>query len=230
MGFFCCRRQKDGESGAFSGFTSEEEKSFKLPQGRRWCRLGEYALFERGKFSIRPRNDPNYFGGEYPFIQIGSLDGNGSVVGDYTQTLNEKGLATSKMFEKGTIMIAIVGGTIGNLGVLGKDMCFPDSIVGVRPMFMTCQDYVLMLLQHYQPVIRELSYQMAGQLNIKLPTLDNLVCALPSLPEQKAIVSKVEKLLSLCDQLETQITTNQTHSGQLMQTVLKEAFQQSEAE
>ena len=60
--------------------------------------------------------------------------------------------------------------------------------------------------------------------------LDNLVCALPSLPEQKAIVTKVENLLSLCDPLETQITTNQTHAGQLMQAVLKEAFRQSEAE
>jgi len=42
--------------------------------------------------------------------------------------------------------------------------------------------------------------------------------------------SKIENLLSLCDPLETQITTNQTHSGQLMQAVLKEAFRQSEAE
>ena len=42
--------------------------------------------------------------------------------------------------------------------------------------------------------------------------------------EQLAIVTKVEKLLSLCDQLETQITQNQTHAEQLMQAVLKEAF------
>jgi len=49
---------------------------------------------------------------------------------------------------------------------------------------------------------------------------------LPPLPEQKTIVTKVEKLLALCDQLETQITHNQTHAEQLMQAVLKEAFSQ----
>jgi type I restriction enzyme, S subunit len=27
----------------------------------------------RGRFSVRPRNDPSYFGGEHPFIQIGDL-------------------------------------------------------------------------------------------------------------------------------------------------------------
>lgn len=45
--------------------------------------------------------------------------------------------------------------------------------------------------------------------------------------EQKAIVTKVEKLLALCDQLETRITNNQTHAEKLMQAVLQEAFTQT---
>jgi len=44
------------------------------------------------------------------------------------------------------------------------------------------------------------------------------------LEEQQAIVAKVEKLLAICDQLEAQITQNQTHAEALMQAVLKEAF------
>ena len=39
-----------------------------------------------------------------------------------------------------------------------------------------------------------------------------------------AIVAKVEKALTLCDQLEIQINQNQSHAEQLMQAVLKEAF------
>ncbi len=46
------------------------------------------------------------------------------------------------------------------------------------------------------------------------------------LPEQKAIVAKVEKLLALCDQLEAQVAQNQIHAEQLMQSVLREAFSQ----
>jgi type I restriction enzyme S subunit len=45
--------------------------------------------------------------------------------------------------------------------------------------------------------------------------------------EQKVIVAKVEKLLTICDHLESQITSNQNHAKQLMQAVLKEAFSQS---
>jgi type I restriction enzyme S subunit len=202
-----------------------EEIPFALPEGWVWCRLGDYALFERGRFSIRPRNDPSCFGGKYPFIQIGSLDDKGSVVNTFIQTLNEKGFSVSKYFEKGTLMVAIVGGTIGNLGVLGRDMCFPDSIVGVRPRSWACQDYILSLLRYYQPQIRKLAYQMAGQPNIKLTTLNNLVLALPPLAEQQAIVAKVERLLAVVDELAGQNLAGQAQAGQLMQAVLKEAFQ-----
>ncbi|MCT7966153.1 restriction endonuclease subunit S [Laspinema sp. D1] len=54
--------------------------------------------------------------------------------------------------------------------------------------------------------------------------LNRIVIAVPPLMEQQAIVTKVENLLAICDQLETQITQNQTHAEQLMQSVLKEAF------
>ncbi len=57
--------------------------------------------------------------------------------------------------------------------------------------------------------------------------VSNALIPFCSQPEQKAIVTKVEKLLALCDQLETQITSNQIHAEQLMQAVLKEAFTQT---
>jgi type I restriction enzyme S subunit len=54
-----------------------------------------------------------------------------------------------------------------------------------------------------------------------------LIFSLPPSVEQKIIVAKVERLLDICDQLEAQITSNKSHAEQLMQAVLKEAFQQN---
>jgi restriction endonuclease S subunit len=54
--------------------------------------------------------------------------------------------------------------------------------------------------------------------------LNTIKINLPPLAEQKAIVAKVEKLMTLCDKLEEQITQNQTHAGLLLQSVLQEAF------
>lgn len=60
--------------------------------------------------------------------------------------------------------------------------------------------------------------------------LSQIVINFPPLLEQQAIITKVESLLALCDQLEAQITQNQTYAEQLMQAVLKEAFGHNNAE
>ena len=204
----------------------QEEIPFEIPNNWIWCRFGEVVDMSRGRFSIRPRNDPRYFNGNYPFIQIGSLDENGSVVNNASQTLNELGKNVSKEFPVGTIAIAIVGGTIGNLGVLGRNMFFPDSIIGITPSHLYNQQYVLYFLRYKQPAIKAESYQMAGQPNIKIPTLFNLLFPLPSISEQNRIVAKLDQLMTLCDELEQSIQQNQKFTQEFLQVALKEALEQ----
>tara|TARA_R110000868_G_scaffold131418_2_gene341473 strand:- start:25838 stop:27172 length:1335 start_codon:yes stop_codon:yes gene_type:complete len=207
---------------------TEEEIPFEIPEHWVWCRLGDVVSMSRGKFSIRPRNDPNYFGGDYPFIQIGSLDENGSIINEAPQSLNEKGYKVSKEFPINTIVIAIVGGTIANLGVLGRNMCFTDSIVGIYPLHFYNQEFVLNFLRYKQPEIKESSYQMSGQPNIKIPTLENLAYPLPPLHEQEQIVAKLEELMGICDGLEQSIKESQRYNEMLLQQVLREALQGEE--
>ena len=92
--------------------------------------LGEVADVERGKFSHRPRNDPAFYGGNIPFIQTGDVSGSESEITSYSQTLNERGLAVSRLFPRETIVITIAA-NIGYTGVLGFDAAFPDSLVGI---------------------------------------------------------------------------------------------------
>jgi type I restriction enzyme S subunit len=202
-----------------------KDAPFALPEGWIWTRFGHLTTLERGRFSIRPRNDKTCFGGKYPFIQIGSLSEAGHVINDFDQTLNDKGYKASKEFPKGTILVAIVGGTIGNLGVLGRDMCFPDSIIGIRPSEVRNNSFTLLLMRHLQPAIRMAAYQMAGQPNIKIPTLAELIVAVPPLAEQKAIVERVEELLSMVDELEKQVAGRKLQTQDLLRTVLAEAFE-----
>jgi restriction endonuclease S subunit len=106
-------------------------------------------------------------------------------------------------------------------------MCFPDSMVGVRPTLITNQDFILMLLRFKQPEIRKSAYQMAGQPNIKLPTLTDLVIPIPPLAEQQVIVERVNKLLVMVDELGQQVKDRQDQAEELMQVVLRETFEMS---
>jgi len=197
---------------------------YKIPSNWLWCKFGEVIQMTRGKFSIRPRNDPSYFGGEYPFIQIGSLDEKGSVINEAKQTLNEKGIKVSKKFPKNTIAIAIVGGTIGNLGVLGREMYFTDSIIGILPNQFYNQEYMLNYLRYKQPEIKSEAYQMAGQPNIKIPTLENLLFPMPPIAEQNRIVQKLDELMQYCNELEASIKQSESKNEKLLQQVLREAL------
>lgn len=201
---------------------SEEEIPYDLPEGWVWCRLGDYVQCERGRFSARPRNSPEFYDGEYPFIQIGDINPNGGLINNHRQSLNQKGLQISKLFPKGTIVIAIVGATIGGTGILGYDMCFPDSLVGIKPSQDFDSNYLEIHLRTRKKQFQEISYAGGGQPNIKLPTLNESLFSLPPLAEQKAIVEKVISLMALCDQLEQEIETHQTTQEHWMQSCLRE--------
>jgi len=213
---------------------TDEEKPFELPQGWEWCRLEETGLFERGKSKHRPRNDPRLFeGGHFPFVQTGDVSrskSNGYKVSTYSQQYNDLGLAQSRVWRKGTLCITIAA-NIAETGFLDIDACFPDSVVGFTSISnLTNASYVKYFIDATRDEIEKFAPATA-QKNINLGIINMLSFPLPPLDEQQAIVTKVEKLLALCDQLETQITQNQSHAEQLMQAVLKEAFSHnSEAE
>ena len=65
--------------------------------------LEELALVERGKFSVRPRNDPRYFGGSIPFVQTGDIVFAGLYLTRFSQTLNKEGLKVSRLFPTNTV-------------------------------------------------------------------------------------------------------------------------------
>lgn len=64
-----------------------------------------------------------------------------------------------------------------------------------------------------------------GQSNINATKLRSFPFPLPPLAEQKAIVEKVDKLMNIIDRLEQQIKHRKQLAEDLMQTVLREAFE-----
>jgi len=63
------------------------------------------------------------------------------------------------------------------------------------------------------------------QTELGVEKLRSLKMPFPPLEEQKEIVKKIENLFTLCDALEAQIDQSKTNSEELMQAVLREAFE-----
>ena len=72
------RQQAADEAEALIGARSTE--IFREASRQGTAPLQSIAVLERGKFSHRPRNDPRFFGGSHPWIQIGEIESAGKVI------------------------------------------------------------------------------------------------------------------------------------------------------
>lgn len=166
-------------------------------------RLGDIAKVERGKFSHRPRNDPQFYGGSIPFIQTGDVVNSKGRIKMYSQTLNDNGLKISKLFSKGTIVMTIAA-NIGDTGILEFDACFPDSLVGITPFDQLDSVYLEYYLRSRKIYLNSIATQSA-QKNINLAKLNPMPIAVPPISEQQEI-GKI--LSSLDDKLSSEAITN----------------------
>lgn len=196
-----------------------------LPQGWMWVTLSQVASVERGKFQHRPRNEPRFYGGSYPFVQIGELPRDGGHITSYKRTLNEEGLRISRLFPKGTVLIAIVGATIANTGILSFDSCTPDSLVAIQSPQNYLSAFIDLYLRSRKLAIRLMGYASGGQPNINLETLTPLPMPLPQDGEIQAIIEEVERRLSIIEEAEAQADANLIRAARLRQCILKRAFE-----
>jgi len=155
-------------------------------------RVKQIARIARGKFSHRPRNDPSLYNGAYPFIQTGAVAQASKFITSYTQTLNERGLAVSKLFPRGTLAMTIAA-NIGDVAVLGFDSCFPDSIVGFFPTERVVdRDYLyLVFVCMKAELLRDAPVNTQGNLNVE--RIGSMGLPVPPLGEQQRIANFVKE-------------------------------------
>lgn len=153
----------------------------------------------RGKFTHRPRNDPRFYNGYYPFIQTGDVAAANKYVTTYKQTLNDLGFAVSKEFPKGTLIMTIAA-NIGDIAILDFAACFPDSIVGFVPQNKNNLNYLYYNFLAIRPELIKTA-TLNTQMNLNMEQIASLFSVLPPLLEQKAIAHFLDRETSKLDNL-----------------------------
>ncbi|MDJ0597513.1 MAG: restriction endonuclease subunit S [Crocosphaera sp.] len=181
--------------------------------------LLELAKVDRGKFTHRPRNDPRFYGGKYPFIQTGDITSHiGRRVYNYSQTLNKRGTSVSKKFPRNTIAITIAA-NIADTAILGIPMFFPDSIVGVIVLKPNNTRFVELTIRRWKPILQRLAPQSA-QKNINLEVIRPLLIPIPNFEEQQRIADIYEEIESYQECTEQILNKLQSLKTGLMQDLL----------
>lgn len=206
-----------------------EDFNLDIPSDWLFVELAELGILARGKSQHRPRNDEVLFkDGIYPLVQTGDVSQSkyyGYEIQKASKFYNDFGLSQSKLWKAGTLCITIAA-NIAETGFLTYDACFPDSVVGFTPFiegnfsnFVRYYiDSIKLILEKYAPA--------TAQKNLNLGILETLKIPLPPYKEQNEIVNTVENFMVKINQLEQQITQREKYANQLMQSILKDAFEE----
>ncbi len=126
--------------------------------------------------------------------------------------------------EKGDILIARTGGTIGKT-FLVRDIpvtaVFASYLIRIQGTKYVFDEYLKCFLESplYWEQLRA-GTRGTGQPNVNGQTLGNLILPLPPLAEQHRIVARVDELMALCDRLEASLVEGEATRRRLLDAVL----------
>lgn len=210
---------------------NEDEIPFDIPPSWEWCKFGE-IIYENPRNGYSPKTVD--YKTEIKTLKLGAI------TQGYFDTTQIKYLDISiekdsfLWLKKGDVLIQR-SNSLEHVGMAGiynlKDTnyIYPDLIMKCQVV----QPVINYFIHKYlvSNFTREYFRNNASGAQQSMPkinqgTVTNLLVPLPPTEEQKEIVATIEKLFTLCDELESEINQNKTTVQTIMATVLKEAFEQ----
>ncbi|WP_295000702.1 restriction endonuclease subunit S [uncultured Fibrobacter sp.] len=204
---------------------AKDEIPFEIPTGWKWVRLG--GICEGFMYGTSAKSLPY---GKCPVLRMGNIQ-NGKIDWEklvYTNNDEEMEKYLLKQYD-------LLFNRTNSREMVGKTAIFESTqktiyagyLVKFRPI-KSNPYFVNIVLNSktHREWCNEVKTDALGQSNINAEKLKNFITPLPPLAEQKEIVARVEQHLQTITQLETQIATRETTTKQLMQSILKDAFEE----
>lgn len=206
-----------------------DEIPFEIPEHWTWCRLGEVLNIKSGKRI----HASDYRNEGVPFLRSGEIGSLGRGEKIKTELFISKSKYEEIKFKfgipkSGDILIACIGGSIGNTWLVDeREFYFKDgNLVLIETISEINNNYLLYYLK--SPFFWNNTILNATDSSYNALTIIKLNQAefpFPPLHEQEQIVAKLEELMAFCDGLEQSIKESQGYNEKFLQQVLREALQ-----
>jgi type I restriction enzyme S subunit len=204
---------------------TEDEIPFELPKGWVWCRVEDIATVKVG--STPSRSESRYWGGDIPWVSSGEVANN--FVAGTKERITEKALKETSVFlyPINTVLIAMIGQgkTRGQTSILRIPATTNQNVAGcIISHGLVIPEYLwFYFLSTYEN--NRGSARGGNQPALNGQIVKQMLCPLSPLPEQQRIVAKVQQLQQQLNALEKQVQQSNRYAQQLLQALLKEAFE-----
>jgi type I restriction enzyme S subunit len=203
--------------------TDESSVPFDIPTSWKWCRLSSiFNAVTDGDHLPPPKSDDGVAFLTIGNITTGKLEFEGS---RFVPETYYQGLADFRRPIRGDILYTVVGATYGRPALVETDrlFCVQRHIAILKPPKSVEVGFLMAVLSS------PLAYEQAtasttgtAQPTIPLGSLRNFLAPLPPLAEQRRIVAKVDQLMALVIELETQLTASRATAANLLDAVVAE--------
>lgn len=200
-----------------------------LPDSWALVRLGAQVALVNGD---RGKNYPNrseYVEDGLPFINTGHIEPDGTLAADRMNYITREkfdSLGGGKI-KKGDLVYCLRGATMGKTAMVDQfeEGAIASSLVIVRPSDFLLTKYAYFYLVSPIGKSHIASFDNgSAQPNLSAKSLSLFPLTLPSVDEQREIVSRVESLLAFSEQIETRIDIGKSRADSLVQSILAKAF------
>lgn len=208
---------------------SEEEKPFELPEGWEWCRIGNASLQTDYGLSEKTYSAPS----GVPVLKMGDIQngsvilGNQKVVSPTVEGLPDLFLEYGDILYNRTNSAELVGKT-GIYRGNSDEYSFASYLIRIRTLKSgAIPDFINLNMNtplfRLTQIIPHLK-QQCGQANVNGTIMKNMLIAIAPTEEQHRIVTKVNELFALCDQLKQQLQQQQRTQLLLTDTLVQDAL------
>ncbi|EAL3118339.1 restriction endonuclease subunit S, partial [Campylobacter coli] len=210
---------------AFNPLKDNAKENYKLPQGWEWKSLGEIANTSSG--GTPSRNKKEYWeNGNIKWLKSGEL--NDGYIDFIEENITEEAIKNSsaKIFQKGTLLIAMYGATAGKLGILNLDSTTNQAICAFLHKdknIKFLEKFLFYFLFFLRDKIIKDSFGGA-QPNINQTYIKNLQIPLPPIKEQEQIASHLDELSSHVKNLKQNYQAQIKDLQELKNSLLDKAF------
>lgn len=190
-----------------------------LPAGWGVAAIQSIGITQTG--TTPSKAESGFTGRDIPFIKPGDIQGDEI---DYeNEGLSADGLSAGRLIPKNSVLMVSIGGSIGKTAIVGRDVSCNQQINSVSPAQCIEPRFVLAAMRSHDFQSEVMNRAAQGTLPIiSKGKWETIRIPIPPLVEQRRIVAKVDQLMALVGQLETQLAASRATAEKLMEAVVAE--------